>query len=88
MAFIADYQGTRILYPNQYCRVLDVTFAKNNQGKVTYGIYMQNPNVTGEEAYEVKVIDIDTSDYTLDLEPIAYGYTKTKGQFMIKEDNV
>ena len=88
MAFLADYQGTRILYPNQYCRILDVTFGKHNQGKVTYGIYMQNPNETGEEAHEVKVIDIDTSDYTLDLIPFDYGYTKTKHQFAITQDNV
>lgn len=88
MALLADYQGTRVLYPNQYCRILDVTFGKYNQGKVTYGIYMQNPNETGEEAHEVKVIDIDTSDYTLDLIPFDYGYTKTKGQFMIKQGNV
>ena len=87
MAFIADYQGTRILYPNQYCRVLDVTFAKNNQGKVTYGIYMQNPNDTGEEAHEVKVIDFDGSDYT-GINPFEYAYEKTKHQFMIKHDHV
>lgn len=87
MAFIADYQGTRVLYPNQYIRINEVKLGKNNVVTATYGIYMQNPNDTGEEAHEVKMIDFDGSDYT-GINLFEYAYEKTKHQFMIKQDYV